>query len=153
MCGEHVGIQDPADRMVFQIIGGTAGCILASRLADADPGFSILLIEHGSNNEGNPLISHPLLWRAHLLPQTGTTIYYVSKSETQLAERVIPVASGGILGGGSSINIAIYTRPQGIDYDAWNVKGWSAADLRPFMNKVSGMGLFPRHWTVTSDWS
>ncbi|KAI1635422.1 alcohol oxidase-like protein [Biscogniauxia mediterranea] len=116
--------------------GGTTGCVIASRLADADPELSVLLIEHGPNNHGNPLVSNPLLWRAHLQPGSGTNMYYLGKNESQLADRGIAVAAGGILGGGSSINFSIYARAQGADYDAWNVKGWSADDLRPFMNKA-----------------
>ncbi|KAI1126732.1 alcohol oxidase-like protein [Nemania abortiva] len=116
--------------------GGTAGCIVASRLADADPNLVILLIEHGANNQGNPLITNPLLWRANLAPETGTAIYYLAKNESQLDNRSIAVATGGVLGGGSSINLSIYSRPQAVDYDAWKVKGWCADDLRPFTNKA-----------------
>ncbi|KAI0597030.1 alcohol oxidase-like protein [Biscogniauxia sp. FL1348] len=116
--------------------GGTAGCVVASRLADADPELSVLLIEYGQNNDGNPLVSNPLLWRAHLQPGSGTNMYYMGKKESQLGDRGIAVAAGGILGGGSSINFSIYARAQATDYDAWNVKGWSADELRPFLNKV-----------------
>ncbi|CAJ2508571.1 Uu.00g135970.m01.CDS01 [Anthostomella pinea] len=116
--------------------GGTAGCVLASRLVDADPTLSVLLIEDGPNNQENPLVAHPLMWRPLLHPQTGSAIYYLGKEEAQLAGRGIPVACGGILGGGSSINFSMYTRPQAIDYDAWDMEGWSAHDLLPFMNKV-----------------
>ncbi|KAI0024955.1 alcohol oxidase-like protein [Xylariomycetidae sp. FL0641] len=128
--------------------GGTAGCIVASRLADAAPGLSILLIEHGPDSAGNPLVRHPLLWRANLAPQSGTNIYYVAKEESQLSGRGIPVATGGILGGGSSINLSIYTRPQAVDYDAWNMPGWSAQDLLPFINKSEtyhGEGKIEHH--------
>ncbi|ETS85863.1 hypothetical protein PFICI_03888 [Pestalotiopsis fici W106-1] len=128
--------------------GGTSGCIVASRLADADPNLSILVIEHGPNNQNNPLVTHPLLWRAHLAPQTGTTIYYIGKNEAQLGNRGIYVAAGGVLGGGSSINLSMYTRPQANDYDAWKSRGWSSNDLIPYINKVEtyhGDGLKEHH--------
>ncbi|KAI1370651.1 alcohol oxidase-like protein [Hypoxylon crocopeplum] len=116
--------------------GGTAGIIIASRIADAGPWLSVLIIEHGPDSQGNQVVAHPLLWRAVLHPQAGATLYYVAKNESQLAGRAIPVATGGILAGGSSMNLSIYTRPQGSDYDAWNVEGWTAEDLRPFANKA-----------------
>ncbi|KAI1446138.1 alcohol oxidase-like protein [Annulohypoxylon stygium] len=116
--------------------GGTTGCIIASRLADADPGLSILVIEHGTDNQDNELITRPMLWRPNLYPQTGTMLYYIGKKESQLGDRPVAIGTGGILGGGSSINLTIYTRPQEIDYDAWNTKGWSENDLRPFANKA-----------------
>ncbi|KAI1824653.1 alcohol oxidase-like protein [Xylaria intraflava] len=121
---------------VIVVGGGTSGCIVASNVASKDPGLKVLLIEYGANNQGNPVVANPLLWRAHLAPQTGTSIYYMGKTESQLGERAIPVATGGVLGGGSSINLAIYSRPSAADYDAWGARGWSADELRPFMNKV-----------------
>ncbi|KAI0392359.1 alcohol oxidase-like protein [Xylariaceae sp. FL0594] len=128
--------------------GGTAGCIIASRLADADPSLSVLLIEHGPDNRGNPLLAHPLLWRANLAPQSGTNMYYMGKTESQLGDTGIPVAAGGILGGGSCVNLSIYTRPQSIDYDAWKMKGWSAEDLIPLNKKAEtyhGIQNSPTH--------
>ncbi|KAI4601518.1 hypothetical protein KJ359_011648 [Pestalotiopsis sp. 9143b] len=81
-------------------------------------------------------------------PQTGTTIYYVGKNEAQLGDRGIYVATGGILGGGSSINLSMYTRPQDFDYDAWKSEGWSSRDLHPYINKVEtfhGDGIKEQH--------
>ncbi|KAF7538141.1 hypothetical protein G7054_g3177 [Neopestalotiopsis clavispora] len=108
----------------------------------------IIAGEHGPNNQNNPLVTHPLLWRAHLAPETGTTIYYIGKNEAQLGDRGVYVATGGVLGGGSSINLSMYTRAQAIDYDAWNTKGWSSEELAPYMNKVEtyhGEGLKEHH--------
>jgi hypothetical protein len=30
----------------------------------------------------------------------------------------------------------MYTRAQGVDFDDWETKGWSADDLLPFMKRV-----------------
>ena len=43
---------------------------------------------------------------------------------------------GGILGGGSSINFMMYTRAQGVDFDAWKTPGWSAKELLPLCKKL-----------------
>lgn len=40
--------------------GGTAGCVLASRLKQGDPSLSIALIERGKNDASNPMILNPL---------------------------------------------------------------------------------------------
>lgn len=50
--------------------------------------------------------------------------------------REVVVPAGRILGGGSSINLSMYTRAQAADYDAWNTPGWSAKDMIPLCNKV-----------------
>ncbi|KAK6193320.1 hypothetical protein LQW54_012582 [Pestalotiopsis sp. IQ-011] len=72
----------------------------------------------------------------------------MGKNEAQLGDRRIYVATGGILGGGSSINLSMYTRPQDIDYDAWKSEGWSSRDLHPYINKVEtfhGDGIKEQH--------
>ncbi len=117
--------------------GGTAACIVASRLADADPNLSILVIEQGKNNYEVPTVVHPLFYLAHLVPGNQTAIFYKGNRAERLGDREPIVPSGGILGGGSSINFSMYTRAQRDDYDAWNTKGWSADDLWPYLKKAS----------------
>ncbi|KAI1308104.1 hypothetical protein F5Y03DRAFT_351206 [Xylaria venustula] len=48
--------------------GGTAGCIVASRLSDADPKLSILVIEEGLDSAGNPTVTFPAMYIAHMSP-------------------------------------------------------------------------------------
>jgi choline dehydrogenase-like flavoprotein len=43
---------------------------------------------------------------------------------------------GGFLGGGSSINMMMYTRAQGSDYDSWRTPGWTSKDMIPLCNKL-----------------
>lgn len=116
--------------------GGTAACVVAGRLAEADPSLSILVIEQGPNNYGVPTIVHPALFLTALIPTSEATIFYKGEPEPQLANREVVVPSGGTLGGGSSINLMLYSRPQRHDYDEWKVPGWNTDDLIPFMKKV-----------------
>jgi choline dehydrogenase-like flavoprotein len=41
-----------------------------------------------------------------------------------------------MLGGGSSINLSMYTRAQAFDYDAWETPGWTAQEMIPLCNQV-----------------
>jgi alcohol oxidase len=43
---------------------------------------------------------------------------------------------GGLLGGGSSINFMMYTRAQGVDFDNWKTRGWTAQDFLPLAKKL-----------------
>jgi choline dehydrogenase-like flavoprotein len=115
--------------------GGTAGCVVAARLAEADPSLSILIIEGGPNND-IPSISVPVLFLSHLMPTGKTNIFYAANKEKQLGDREIFVPSGGVLGGGSSTNLMMYSRAQRSDFDAWNTPGWSAEDMLPYLRKV-----------------
>lgn len=84
--------------------GGTSACVLAGRLAEADPQLVILVIEGGQNNYNVPNIINPLLFYEHLLPTSTTALFYKAKKSEHLAGRESIVPSGGTLGGGSSIN-------------------------------------------------
>ncbi|KAI1170795.1 alcohol oxidase-like protein [Nemania sp. FL0916] len=128
--------------------GGTAGCVVASRLADADPTLSILVIEGGGDNFNDPTIVNPLLLLQHLLPSSKTAIFYKGRPESQLANREVIVPSGGVLGGGSSINMMAYSRAQRSDFDSWQTPGWTADEMLPYLKKLEsyhGQGTAGRH--------
>ncbi|KAJ2967926.1 hypothetical protein NUW58_g10334 [Xylaria curta] len=116
--------------------GGTAGCAVAGRLAEADPTLSILVIEGGPNNYENPAIVTPAMFPTNLVPSSKNTLFYQSKKSDKLAGRGVIVPSGGTLGGGSSINFMAYTRAQRDDFDSWNTPGWTTDELYPFLRKV-----------------
>ncbi|KAK7926694.1 hypothetical protein PG985_003692 [Apiospora marii] len=116
--------------------GGTAGCIVAARLSEAAPALSILVIEGGRNNVDDPSITHPLLFMSHLSPANGTTLLYTGGAEPQIGGRQLTVPAGGILGGGSSINMMQYTRAQRHDWDSWKAEGWSADEMIPYLKKL-----------------
>jgi len=118
------------------LAGGTAACVIAGRLAEADPGLSILVIEQGPNNLDVPTVVHPALFMGGLVPTSNATLFYQGNSEKQLNNRQLVVPSGGTLGGGSSINLMMYSRAQRSDFDSWNVPGWSANDMIPYLQKV-----------------
>ncbi|ROV87667.1 hypothetical protein VSDG_09633 [Cytospora chrysosperma] len=128
--------------------GGTAACVVAGRLAEADPELSILVIEGGQDNYNVPNVVNPLLYYQHLLPNSTTALFYKAKASEHLAGRESIVPSGGTLGGGSSINFMMYTRAQRDDFDSWNTPGWTADEILPFMKKLEtyhGPGDQDRH--------
>lgn len=85
-------------------IGGTAGCILAGRLSEADPSLSILVVEGGKNNFNDPTVTNPAVFLTHLAPGSKNAIFYKGKKSDKLGGREPIVPAGGMLGGGSSIN-------------------------------------------------
>jgi len=111
---------------------------VAARLAEADPTLSVLQIEGGSNNEGNPIIQHPAFLLANMSPESKTNIFVQGGKEAQLGDRELVVPVGGTLGGGSATNFMMYSRASRSDYDGWDTPGWSTDELLPLINKVSG---------------
>ncbi|KAI1477933.1 putative alcohol oxidase [Daldinia eschscholtzii] len=116
--------------------GGTAGCIIASRLADKDPNLSILVIEGGPNNYNETLIIHPAFFFANLAPGSKSVAFKVGNKSEHLAGREIVVPTANILGGGSSVNFSLYSRAQRTDLDSWQIPGWSADELLPYMKRI-----------------
>ncbi|KAM7205180.1 GMC oxidoreductase domain containing protein [Naviculisporaceae sp. PSN 640] len=129
----------PADVKEVDVIiggGGTAGCIVAARLAEADSNLSILVIEGGANNEGNPIIQYPAFLLANMSPESKTNLFIQGVKEDQLGGREVIVPTGGTLGGGSSTNFMMYSRASKSDYDGWGAPGWSTDDLLPLFKKI-----------------
>lgn len=123
--------------------GGTAGCVVASRLAEADPGLSILLIEGGQDSKDIPTIACPVYFIAQLAPDSNTNIFYNANKSAAVGDRELSIPSGGVLGGGSATNFMMYSRAQRYDFDSWKTEGWSAAEMLPYLRKVS-LSTLPR---------
>lgn len=129
--------------------GGTAACVAAGRLAAADPDLSILLVERGINNLNDPTVTTPLLYVSALAPGSRYHVYYQAESEPALNNRPRVLSTGGVLGGGSSVNALIYTRASGIDYDSFKVEGWDYKSLLPYAQKVDMLRV--RHMQVKTN--
>ncbi|KAH8764369.1 GMC oxidoreductase-domain-containing protein [Diaporthe sp. PMI_573] len=72
-----------------------------------------------------------------------------SKASKYLAGREHLVPTSRVLGGGSSVNMLLYSRPQRSELEAWETPGWSADELLAYMNKqfesYHGPGLKEHH--------
>lgn len=113
--------------------------MVAGRLAKRFPTLQVLIIEAGRNNLDDPLVRTPAFYIHHLKPDSQTANFYVSKPSPHVAGRSNTVATGGLLGGGSSINFMMYTRASASDYDDWNTQGWTFNDLKPLLLQVATM--------------
>ncbi|KNG80497.1 glucose-methanol-choline (gmc) oxidoreductase [Aspergillus nomiae NRRL 13137] len=78
----------------------------------------------------------PMLMLNNILPGNTDTLFYEGIPEKAMGHRSLVVPSGGVLGGGSSINLLTYSRAQAIDYDQWGVEGWSSKDLVPYLQRL-----------------
>ncbi|KAE9390923.1 alcohol oxidase [Gymnopus androsaceus JB14] len=118
--------------------GGTIACIIAGRLAQADPSLKILIIEAGSHTED--LHNHVQPGRyINNLGQGHVFSHHDSIPSDALGGRSIRVPTGCCLGGGSAVNFMVYTRAAASDYDDWEKvgnSGWGSKDLIPLARKV-----------------
>ena len=122
----------------YIVIGaGSAGCIVASKLASAKPDANILLIEAGKL-QLNPKMYHPSNWFQVLQHYPAIDWGYKSEIQSNLANRRIMLAQGKALGGSALLNATVYVRGSRSDFDNWNhvASGWSWDDVNKHFDKV-----------------
>jgi choline dehydrogenase len=116
----------------YIVVGaGAAGCVVAGRLASAEPRVSVLLIEYGGSAR-NPLLHVPkgfyytLRGDRYLYRYATNPVGPAGKHEVWLRGRV--------LGGSAAVNGMVWMRGAPADWDGLAARGnpgWSWADVRP----------------------
>ncbi|MYJ87803.1 MAG: alanine-phosphoribitol ligase, partial [Rhodobacteraceae bacterium] len=125
-----------ADTFDFIVVGGgSAGCVVASRLSE-DPSVSVLLLEAGGSDR-HPLYHLPAGF-AKMTKGIGSW-GWETVPQTNMKNRVFNYTQAKVIGGGSTINAQIYTRGNPLDYDEWQqmgCHGWSYEDVMPYFRKA-----------------
>jgi len=117
--------------------GGSSGCVVARRLADALPAQKILLLEAGEVEPGF-LTDIPGM-TVRLMGQPRTDWCYPAEPDPTIGGRALHWSGGRMLGGSSSINGLVYIRGLRRDYDDWaagGCPGWSWDDVEPWFRKA-----------------
>ena len=116
--------------------GGSAGSVVASRLAAAQPSATVLLIEAGPDGRGVAQIVDPPQWTK--LRGTALDWGYSYAPSGEVNGRAIPVPRGKVLGGCGAVNAMQWFRGHPDDYDAWEragATGWNYAALLPYFRR------------------
>ena len=131
---------DEVDYLVLG--GGSAGCVLASRLSE-DPGATVALIEAGGSGDGW-VVDTPIAG-VLMAPTKLNNWAYETVPQPGLGGRRGYQPRGRALGGSSAINAMIYTRGHPADYDRWAAlgnPGWSYAETLPYFLKAENNEAF-----------
>ena len=131
--GDHVTEFD------YVIAGaGSAGCVLAARLAE-DPSLRVCLVEAGGN--GRNLFIRMPAGNGFIFGNPRFDWGFESEPQAALDGRRIYYPRGKALGGSSIMKGMIYMRGVPEDYDGWRdngLNGWGFADLLPYFRRSQG---------------
>jgi choline dehydrogenase-like flavoprotein len=115
--------------------GGSAGCVVASRLSE-DAKVSVCLLEAGG--AGNNWVVKAPIGIAIQVPSKTNNWAYETVPQPGLNGRVGYQPRGKALGGSSAINAMVYIRGHRSDYDGWAAlgnSGWAYDDVLPYFKK------------------
>ncbi len=132
-----VAVADEADYIV--VGAGSAGCIVASRLAET--GARVVLLEAGPRDRSRFVRIPGMISIMHSVPQIKKRFdwgYYTVPQEHALGRR-IPTTRGKVLGGSSSVNGMLFVRGHRGNYDSWAAEGctgWSYDDVLPSFKRM-----------------
>ena len=111
---------------------GSAGCVLAARLAESGDA-SVLLVEAGGN--ARSLFVDMPAGNGFLFGNPRYDWGFTSVAQPGLGGRVVHYPRGKGLGGSSILNGMIYVRGNPLDFDRWRslgLPGWGYDDLLPY---------------------
>ena len=115
--------------------GGSAGCVMASRLSE-DVDRSVLLLEAGRRHR-NLLLRMPIgVSKVYRNPKYNWS--YRSEPEPFIEGRRLEHSRGKLVGGSAAINAMAYVRGNRADYERLSqlgLKGWSYAEVLPYFKR------------------
>jgi choline dehydrogenase-like flavoprotein len=125
----------------YIVVGaGSAGCIVASRLAE-DKDVRVLLLEAGGSDQTRLIRVPGMISIIHTEPKIKKRFDwgFYTVPQAHAANRKMPVVRGKVLGGSSAINGLLFVRGHASNYDDWaagGASGWSYRDVLPAYKRL-----------------
>ncbi|NKF24537.1 choline dehydrogenase [Solimonas marina] len=126
--------------------GGSAGCVMASRLTET-PETSVCLLESGGSGD-NVFVNVPVCTVAMMPTKIGNWAFE-TQPQAGLNGRRGYQPRGKNLGGSSAMNAMVYIRGHQSDYDRWSAlgnAGWSYREVLPYFIRNEGNERIRNRW-------
>ncbi|KAI0091018.1 GMC oxidoreductase [Irpex rosettiformis] len=135
-------LEDVADQEYDVIVvgGGTAGCVLASRLSE-NPLIKVLLLEAGQSGKDNPNTFIPCAYNKYWNSEHEWGMF--TEPQEYATNRKVYWPRGKLLGGCTNMNASMFHYGAPSDYDEWaklqkgqpGAQDWSYSAFHPYFNK------------------
>jgi choline dehydrogenase-like flavoprotein len=128
-----------AESYDYIVVGaGSAGAVVAARLAEELPNKTVLLLEAGPQDDLQE-IHIPMAAFTAQVKDPEINWGYKTEPQSNTADRVHLWPRGRVLGGSSCLNFMLYVRGAAEDFDRWEKEfdcpGWGYRDVLPFFKK------------------
>ncbi|KIJ46345.1 GMC oxidoreductase [Sphaerobolus stellatus SS14] len=131
---------------VVIIGGGTAGCVLASRLSE-NPKISVLLLESGGSAKDVFSTSIPVAWNAIMHSKHDYGLWTKPQENAKGETKYWPRAK--LLGGCTAMNAMMFHQGAPEDYDEWariiGDNSWSYKEFRKYFIKFEKYTPSPKY--------
>ncbi|KAK3619088.1 hypothetical protein LTR56_024246 [Elasticomyces elasticus] len=117
--------------------GGTAGCVLGSRLSE-EPDVTVLVVEAG-HSDLKYLMARIPVGGGQLMLSGAANWDYRTEAEPFMDGQKMWWPRGRLLGGSSSINMLCYNKGSPDDYDEWKSlgnEGWGYDIMKHYLRKA-----------------
>lgn len=115
---------------------GSAGSVVARRLAE-DGDATVLLIEAGGSDNHSSILN-PSVWFTNVGTERAWNFQLIAQPSTNGRNVTLPM--GRAIGGGSSINAMAYVRGHKLDFDRWaditGDRGWSYENALAIFKRI-----------------
>lgn len=128
----------------YLVVGaGSAGCVAAWRLL-TETDARVVLLESGGDYTSPYLKLSPGYSR--LVPKGIHCTLHQTVPQKHAGNRVLEIATGRVVGGGSSVNAQVYMRGYTTDYDQWGSTAgsslWNWSAVLPHFRRLEGNQKF-----------